>query len=70
MSNILAWSDFWESFDRDKTNRLKDLPRCECCGEPITTERAFYHHDLWYCLDCELEFWDAIREDFLESVEN
>lgn len=54
---------------------LDKRPVCECCGEPIQEERAYYYADYWFCTDkeCEKEFiamvWEDIKNDYLVSVE-
>lgn len=57
-----------ERHDSDQEEKLKMLPLCECCGNPIQQEKAVYYNDQWCCEDCEEIFWLGIREDFLESV--
>lgn len=60
--------DLWEQHDAEQERRLEELPVCEVCGEPIQQEKAVYYNDQWICKYCEHEFWDEIRNDFLESV--
>lgn len=31
---------------------IEHSPKCECCGEPILDEDAYYIDDIWYCEDC------------------
>lgn len=60
--------DLWKQHDREKEEALKKLPICECCKDPIQQEKAIYYNDMWCCEYCEEEFWQSIREDFLEST--
>ena len=55
--------------DAEQQEQLDKLPICECCGEPIQQEKAIYYNDQWCCIDCEEEFWQNIREDFLERTD-
>lgn len=59
----------YEAYEREQSAELDSLPCCDRCGEPIQQERAVYYNDQWICEDCEADFWDDIREDFLEPVE-
>lgn len=68
----MAWSndpiaDF-EAYDAEQSKKLESLPLCEICGEPIQQEKAVYYNNQWCCEECEAEFWQGIREDFLEDV--
>lgn len=57
-------------YDAEMEDRLKMLPVCDCCGEHIQQEKAIYYNGQWCCEECESDFWQDIREDFLESVED
>ena len=57
-----------ERYAAEQEEELEKLPICECCGEPIQQEKAIYYNDQWCCEDCEHDFWQNIRDDFLESV--
>lgn len=59
-----------ERYFEQQDERLNVLPVCEVCGEPIQQEKAVYYNDQWCCEDCESDFWNDIRSDFLESVGN
>ena len=58
----------FERYDSEREKVLENLPRCSCCNQPIQQEKAVYYNDQWCCKDCEVDFWDDIRSDFLESV--
>lgn len=49
--------------------RLELLPKCCCCCEPIQAEEAICVNDEWYCSECELDAWDAVRASFLRAVD-
>ena len=44
-------ADF-ERYDREQARRLKFLPACDICGEPIQQERAFEKDGFWICDEC------------------
>ena len=58
-----------ERYHAEQDRKLDMLPKCSCCNEPITTEKAIYYNDQWCCRSCEQEFWEDIREDFEVEVE-
>lgn len=72
----MEWTDdpvadaerYQEELEKERKTKLAKLPICECCGEPIEQEKAVYYNDQYCCEDCEREFWDAIRYDFLERT--
>ena len=61
--------DLWKKHDAEQEKILEELPVCEICKEPIQQEKAVYYNDQWCCRECEPEFWENIREDFLESTD-
>ena len=65
--------DLWCEHDARQTEALERMPVCECCGEHIQTETAFYYNDQWFCIECEEELielvWDDIKNDYLCNVE-
>lgn len=60
--------DRWASHDAEQERQLQKLPICDKCKNPIQQEKAVYYNDQWICEECESDFWNDIREDFLESV--
>ena len=58
-----------ELYAAQQDRRLDRLPVCACCGEAIQQEKAVYYNDQWCCEDCESDFWQDIREDFLERID-
>lgn len=60
-------SDFLRH-DAEQEEKLAKLPVCDKCKNPIQQEKAVYYNDTWICEECESEFWQDIREDFLERV--
>ena len=60
--------DRFERYDAEQERQLQKLPICDKCKNPIQQEKAVYYNDQWICEECESDFWNDIREDFLESV--
>lgn len=59
----------YERYIEAQEQKLEMLPKCSCCDEPIQQEKAVCHEGKWWCEDCEMDFLDIIREDFLELTE-
>lgn len=70
----MTWSDDpekdFERYDAEQQKDLDRLPVCCCCEEPIQQEKAIYYNDQWCCESCEDQFWQDIRIDFLERVDD
>ena len=54
--------DIFEQHEREVERKLKNLPVCRKCGEPITSEYAYDIDGLW-CEDCFEDFKNDIRVD-------
>ena len=59
---IPDYNDFCDMHEREQDRKIKRLPVCNKCGEPITSEYAYDLDGLW-CEDCYEEFTKAIRVD-------
>lgn len=60
--------DLWAAHDAEQEAELQKLPICDKCKNPIQQESAVYYNDQWICEECESDFWQDIRSDFLEKV--
>ena len=58
----------YEWHEEEQERCLATLPLCSICKNHIQQEKAVYYNDQWCCEDCESEFFECIREDFLEVV--
>ena len=54
--------DLFEMNERQIERRLARLPKCNKCGNPITSEYAYDVDGLW-CEDCFEEYRKEIRVD-------
>lgn len=59
---IPDYNDFCDMHEREVEERMKRLPICNKCGEPITSEYAYDLDGLW-CEDCYEDFTNEIRVD-------
>lgn len=55
--------------DAEQEEAASRLPECSCCGSTIYESHAIYYNGQWCCENCEYEFWQDIRDDFLEKVD-
>lgn len=60
--------DLWQKHDAEQEEKLSKLPICSCCKERIQQESAIHYNNKWWCEECEDEFWQSIRKDFLKEV--
>jgi hypothetical protein len=62
--------DLWASDDARKEKWLASRPICCICKEHIQDEQMISYNGKQCCpvYECEWEFWQGIREDFLEDV--
>lgn len=58
-----------ERWIAEQENRLELLPKCVCCKQPIQQEKAVCVGGYYYCKDFELDAWEEVRENYLESIE-
>ena len=54
--------DLFEMHERQVERRLARLPKCNKCGNPITSEYGYDVDGLW-CEDCFEEYKKDIRVD-------
>ena len=71
----MAWlhdiTDDFERRDAEKERWLQSRPVCCICKEHIQDEQMICYNDK-HChplIECEMEFWDEIRKEFLEDVD-
>lgn len=58
----------WDRHCDEEEDALARLPKCSVCGWPIQQEEAVNYEGEWVCEDCEAEFWDVLRKQFLERT--
>ena len=44
--------DLWKDHEWEKERRLKRLPKCIECGEPIQSDHAYQFEGKFICPDC------------------
>ena len=54
--------DIYEAHERQVERRISRLPKCNRCGEPITSEYAYDVDGLW-CERCFDEYKDEVKVD-------
>lgn len=55
-------ADF-EHYDRERTRRIRRLPRCSECDEHIQDDFAYYIYDEWICGECMNQYIKAVDTD-------
>ena len=68
----MVWTDDpvrdYESYDRERYRRLSRYPKCDCCGERITTESFYRIKDENLCEAC-LDYYREDTEDYIREDE-
>lgn len=58
--------DLFEAHDRQQQERLKELPVCCYCNEPIQDDFCYYINGEYFCESCiDMHFRKAV-EDYIE----
>lgn len=58
-------ADF-ERYDAAQQDKLKELPECSECGEPIQDEHYYEFDCYFYCENCVCDKHRKRTEDFIE----
>lgn len=70
MDHIMDYNDFCDLHDAEVCRRLERLPKCDKCGEPITSEDAYeVEPGEWWCEGCFEEWVKDIRKPTDELIE-
>lgn len=57
--------DFFEAHDRKQQKRVRRLPVCDYCNEPIQEDSFFEINDEFICEDCLEKFFRKVVDDYL-----
>ena len=68
--------DLFSMHQAEQDRWLEKRPICDCCGEHIQEDRAFYYNDQYFCLypDCEKALielvWEDIKNDYMCKIDD
>ena len=65
MCYIPDYLDHWSEHNRQKEEKLHQLPKCEYCGQHIQDEYYFEINDEIICEGCLMENYRKHTEDFV-----
>lgn len=66
MPHIPDYNDLHDEYEAEQERKLNKLPKCDCCGQPITDD-YFYNIDGTYiCEDC-LSDYRQKTDDYIED---
>lgn len=59
-------ADF-QRWDSEQERKLRRLPTCYHCGEPIQDDHCFRINGVLYCSDCMNDLFRRDTEDYIEE---
>lgn len=63
---IPDYNDLYEAFEAEEEEKSKRLPKCDCCGKRISTEKFFNIEGTYICLVC-IEDFKVDTDDYMED---
>lgn len=57
------YNDLFEKYDSEREESLDKLPKCTCCGEPITD-------DFYYNIEGEILCYNCLNELYRKDVDD
>lgn len=60
------YNDLYNRYETEQHNKLKKLPKCSCCDEPIQDGFCYEINDELICEDCLNEYHRKLVEDYVE----
>ena len=54
-------------YDAEQQNYLDKLPKCDCCGEPITDEHYYDIDGTFFCEECLKDEFRKNTDDYMED---
>lgn len=65
--DIPDYNDLYDEYEAEQERKLSKLPKCDCCGEPITDD-YFYNIDGTYiCEGCLERDYRKKTDDYIEE---
>lgn len=58
--------DLWEQHEAEQQERLKALPECDVCCEPVQEEHCYKVHGTIICEHCMAEYFRVETADLME----
>lgn len=66
MDYVPDYTDLHSEYESEQEIRLDKLPKCDCCGKRIFTDKFFNVEGTYICLDC-IEDYKVDTDDYMED---
>lgn len=66
MEYVPDYNDLHAEHEREQEKKLNRLPKCRCCGEPITDETFHNIHGMFICKEC-LAGYRVYTDDYIQE---
>jgi formylmethanofuran dehydrogenase subunit E len=63
---IPDYNDLFNEFEAEQEQKEKKLPKCDCCGKRISTDKFFNVEGTYICPSC-IEDFIVDTEDYMED---
>lgn len=63
---IPDYTEQHEEYEARLEREAKKLPKCDCCGERIVTDKFFNVEGTYICRDC-IEDYEVDTDDYMED---
>ena len=67
MDYIPDYNDLHSAYENERESKLKKLPKCECCGEPITDDSFYNINGTYYCEECLNDKYRVWTDDYIKD---
>ena len=64
---IPDYNDLHEEYEIAREQKLGELPKCDCCGEPITDDYFYDIDGTYYCEECLKSEFRKNTDDYIED---
>ena len=62
---IPDYTDLHAEYEAEQEGKAESFPRCDCCGERITTDKFFNVDGTYICLDC-IDDYKVNTDEYME----
>ena len=67
MDYVPDYTDLHAGYEAEQERRLEKLPKCDCCGEPITDDYFYNIDGMFICETCMRDEYRRNTDDYMED---
>ena len=64
---IPDYNDLHEEYEIAREQKLQKLPKCDCCGEPITDDYFYNIDGTYFCEERLISEYRKNTDDYMEN---